>query len=143
MTLTEKDRELLSLLSENARIPVASLARALGLSRTTVQARLERLEQTGVIEGYGLKLSSAYRNGLISAHLLITIAPKSIARVCAELAVIREVQTLHSVSGEFDLIAILSAASISDLDALIDRVGQLDGVERTQTAVILSTRIDR
>ena len=56
---------------------------------------------------------------------------------------IAEVRVLHSVSGPFDLIAIVAAASIGELDALIDRIGALDGVERTTSAIVLSTRIQR
>jgi DNA-binding Lrp family transcriptional regulator len=143
MPMSEKDRALLSLLADNARMPVAELARKLGLSRTTVQARIERLEADGVIAGYGIKLSDAYLSGLVRAHVLITIAPKALAGVTAALAAIKEVTTLHSVSGTFDLIAILTAPSIADLDRLIDGIGALDGVERTLSSVILSTRISR
>ncbi len=143
MQVSAKDQELLSLLGENARMPVATLARRLGLSRTTVQARLERLERDGVIAGYGLKLSDAYLSGLVRAHVLITIAPKSLSAVTAELAAIREVTTLHSVNGPFDLIAVIAAASIAELDRLIDRIGDLAGVERTLSSIILSTRISR
>lgn len=143
MPISEKDRALLSLLAENARVPVAELARRLGLSRTTVQARIERLEADGVIAGYGIRLSDSYLSGLVRAHVLITIAPKALAGVTAALAAIKEVTTLHSVSGSFDLIAILTAPSIADLDRLIDGIGALDGVERTLSSVILSTRISR
>lgn len=143
MQVSAKDQELLALLGENARMPVATLARRLGLSRTTVQARLERLERDGVIAGYGLKLSDAYLSGLVRAHVLITIAPKSLSAVTAELAAIREVTTLHSVNGPFDLIAVIAAASIAELDRLIDRIGELTGVERTLSSIILSTRISR
>lgn len=143
MQVSTKDQELLALLGENARMPVATLARRLGLSRTTVQARLERLERDGVISGYGLKLSDAYLSGLVRAHVLITIAPKSLSAVTAELAAIREVTTLHSVNGPFDLIAVIAAASIAELDRLIDRIGELAGVERTLSSIILSTRISR
>src|SRR5687768_15673500 len=99
MPISEKDRALLSLLAENARMPVAELARRLGLSRTTVQARIERLEADGVIAGYGIRLSDSYLSGLVRAHVLITIAPKALAGVTAALAAIKEVTTLHSVSG--------------------------------------------
>lgn len=143
MQVSAKDQELLALLGENARMPVATLARRLGLSRTTVQARLERLERDGVIAGYGLKLSDAYLSGLVRAHVLITIAPKSLSAVTAELAAIREVTTLHSVNGPFDLIAVIAATSIAELDRLIDRIGELAGVERTLSSIILSTRISR
>ncbi|WP_296082464.1 Lrp/AsnC family transcriptional regulator [uncultured Agrobacterium sp.] len=143
MTISDKDRALLSLLGSNARMPVAELARKLGLSRTTVQARLERLEAEGVIAGYGLRLSENYLSGLVRAHVLITIAPKALAAVTMSLSAIKEVTTLHSVSGSFDLIAILAAPSIAELDGLIDKIGALDGVERTLSSIILSTRISR
>ena len=143
MQITDHDRALLALLGENARMPVAELARRLSLSRTTVQTRLERLEREGVVAGYAVKLSEAYLSGLVRAHVLITIAPKSLAQVTSELSAIREVTTLHSVSGTFDLIAIIAAPSISDLDRLIDVIGEISGVERTLSSIILSTRISR
>ncbi|MGV1802728.1 AsnC family transcriptional regulator [Agrobacterium vitis] len=143
MQVSDKDRELLALLGENARMPVATLARRLGLSRTTVQARLERLEREGVIAGYGLRLSDAYQSGLIRAHVMITMAPKALSSVTAELAAIQQVTALHSVNGPYDLIAMLAAPSILELDRLIDRIGELSGVERTLSSIILSTRIAR
>lgn len=143
MQVTEKDRELLALLGQNARMPVATLAKRLSLSRTTVQARLERLEREGVIAGYGVRLSESYLSGLIRAHVLITIAPKALSAVTASLEAIQEVTTLHSVSGTFDLIAIVAAPSISELDQLIDEIGKIDGVERTLSSIVLSTRISR
>lgn len=143
MTTNEKDRQLLALLSENARASTSLLARRLGLSRTTVQARIERLEREGVITGYGVRLSDEFERNIVKAHVLITAGPKAVARVTAELAAIPEVRTLHSVSGSFDLIAIVAAQSISELDHLIDRIGELEGVERTLSSIILSTRINR
>lgn len=143
MELTSKDRELLALLGENARIPVATLAKRLSLSRTTVQARLERLEREGVIAGYGVRLSDAYSSGLVRAHILITLAPKSLARVTAALAKLEAVTVLHSVSGSFDLIAIIAAPSIAELDRVIDEIGMIEGVERTLSSIVLSTRIMR
>ena len=142
-TLNAGDRDLLALLAENARASTATIARRLGLSRTTVQAKIERLERDGVIAGYGVRLSDAYESGLVRAHVLITIAPKTLARITADLNAILEVKTLHSVSGTFDLIAVVQAASIAELDHLIDRIGEIDGVERTLSSIILSTRIAR
>ncbi len=143
MKVTQKDRELLKLLAHNARQPVAQLAKQLSVSRTTVQARLDRLEREGVIAGYGLKLSEQYMSGMVRAHVMITIAPKVLQQVTAALGDIDEVTALYSVSGSFDLIAIVTAPAISDLDQLIDRIGTIDGVERTQSSIILSTRIAR
>ena len=143
MNVTDKDRDLLALLGENARMPVATLAKKLALSRTTVQARLDRLEREGVIAGYGIRLSDAYSSGLARAHVMITIAPKVLTQVCTALLRIHAVKSLHSVSGTFDLIAIVEAPSISELDQHVDEIGMIDGVERTLSSIILSTRISR
>lgn len=143
MQLTAKDRELLAVLGDNARMPVATLARKLSLSRTTVQARLERLEREGVITGYGVRLSEAYVSSLIRAHILITIAPKALPQVTTSLESVQAVTALHSVSGSFDLIAIIAAPSILELDQLIDEIGAIEGVERTLSSIVLSTRIAR
>lgn len=143
MQVTQKDRGLLALLGENARMPVATLARRLGLSRTTVQTRLERLEREGVITGYSVRLSEAYKAGLIRAHVLITIAPKALSAVTSELGAIAAVTALYSVNGPYDLIAIIASPSIAELDRLIDLIGELPGVERTLSSIILSDRISR
>lgn len=143
MAVTDKDRELLALLNENARMPVAVLAKRLGLSRTTVQARIERMERDKIIAGYGVRFSETYLSELVRAHVMITIAPKALGGVTASLNEVSEVTTLYSVSGTFDLIAIVAAPSIAELDRLIDEIGEIAGVERTMSSIILSTRIAR
>jgi DNA-binding Lrp family transcriptional regulator len=142
-TLDDTDRALLSLLRDDARTPAAELGRRLSLSRTTVQSRLARLERERVVVGYTVVVADAAEAALVRAHVLITAQPKRSAGIEAELRRIPEVRTLHSVSGPFDLIAVLAAESIGALDALIDRIGSLDGVERTTSAIVLSTRIAR
>jgi DNA-binding Lrp family transcriptional regulator len=143
MTKINADRTLLALLRENARMPVAELARRLGVSRSTVQSRLERLERTGTITGYSVKLSGDYLAQQLRAHLMVTVSPKLSAQVVKALDAILDVRTVHSVSGSFDMIVVLEAPSVAELDALIDRIGALEGVERTMSSIILSTRIDR
>jgi DNA-binding Lrp family transcriptional regulator len=137
------DRDLIALLRENARASTAELARRLGVSRTTVQSRIERLEARGVIAGYGVRLSRDYEQGLVRAHVLLTVTPKLADRVVRDLRALPQVRQLHSVSGSFDMIVIVESPSIGDLDALIDRIGAMEGVERTLSSIILSTRIDR
>jgi DNA-binding Lrp family transcriptional regulator len=143
MPIDQTDRQLLVLLTENARAPVAELGRKLGLSRTTVQSRIERLERRGIVTGYTARLSDEHEKGQVKAHVLITALPKLAAGVESALRRIPEVRTLHSVSGHFDMIAIVVAPSIGELDQLIDRIGALEGVERTMSSIILSTRIQR
>ncbi|MEY8840782.1 Lrp/AsnC family transcriptional regulator [Cribrihabitans sp. XS_ASV171] len=143
MSVTEKDRQLLGILSENARMPIAALARRLGVARTTVQARLDRLEEEGVIAGYALRLSDSYLQGQVRARVMIVLTEKALGRVVQALRDMPEVSAVHSVSGSVDLIAEVAAPSISDLDRIIDMIGELDGVARTQSSVILSTRFQR
>jgi DNA-binding Lrp family transcriptional regulator len=137
------DRALIALLRENARASTAELARRLNLSRTTVQSRIERLQRQRVIAGYTITVPDELEESLVRAHVLITAVPKQSAAIEVALRKIPEVRVLHSVSGPFDLIAIVAATSIGELDALIDRIGALDGVERTTSAIVLSTRIQR
>lgn len=141
--LSQGDQDLITLLREDARAPTAELARRLGVSRTTVQSRIERLEARGIICGYGVRLSPDYERGLVRAHVLLTVTPKLADRVVRELKALAQVRTLHSVSGSFDMIVVVESPSIGDLDALIDRIGAMEGVERTLSSIILSTRIDR
>ena len=141
--LDPTDLALLALLRDNARAPTAELARKLKLSRTTVQSRMERLQRQRVITGYTVTVPDELEAALVRAHVLITLAPKRSAAIEAALRKIAEVRVLHSVSGPFDLIAIVAAGSIGELDALIDRIGALDGVERTTSAIVLSTRFQR
>ncbi len=142
-SLDPTDIALLALLRDNARAPTAELARKLKLSRTTVQSRMERLQRQRVISGFTVTVPDELEAALVRAHVLITLAPRRSAAIEVALRRIAEVRVLHSVSGPFDLIAIVAAASIGELDTLIDRIGALDGVERTTSAIVLSTRIQR
>jgi DNA-binding Lrp family transcriptional regulator len=141
--MSNADQVLISLLRENARASTAELARRLGVSRTTVQSRIDRLEARGIITGYGVRLSPEYERGLVRAHVLLTVTPKLADKVVRSLKALPSVRTLHSVSGSFDMIVVVESPSISDLDALLDEIGAMEGVERTLSSIILSTRIDR
>ncbi len=139
----ETDARLVEQLREDARASVAKIARALGLSRTTVQSRLERLERTGLIAGYTVRLSAAHERDLIRAFVMLTVAPKQASGVVAAVRKMSAVRRLQSVSGPFDLIAEAATASAADMDALIDAIGALEGVERTTSSIVLSTKVDR
>lgn len=143
LEIDEIDRAILAALRENARESTADLARRVGRSRTTVQGRLERLERRGVIRGYSLRLAEDFEAGAVRAHVLIKVAPKESRAVEAAARALPQVRELHSVSGDYDMIAIASAANVSELDAAIDRIGMITGVERTNSTIILATRFRR
>jgi DNA-binding Lrp family transcriptional regulator len=143
MTTDLNDRMLIGLLRENGRMPVTDLARRIGLSRTTIQSRLERLERQGIIRGYTVLLAEEYDRALIRAHVSLLIAPKSLAAVESGLRRMHEVRQLYSVSGGVDMIALCETATVAEMDRLIDRIGMVEGVQRTTSAILLSTRIQR
>jgi DNA-binding Lrp family transcriptional regulator len=138
-----KDEELLGLLRLNAREPVAALARKLGLSRTTVQDRLRRLEQTGTISGYAVKLGSEVKGTGLSAMISLGVEPKKQPEVARAVSRIPQVETLYAVSGKFDYVALVRTSTAEAIDNLIDQMTQLSGVTDVETSVILSTKLDR
>lgn len=141
--INSQDQRLLLSLRQNARISVSDLARQMNLSRSTVQNRLARLEDTGVIRGYSVELGAEYAANQVEAHVSIKVYQKLTARTNRELGAISQVSQLYSVSGEYDLIAIVQAQSLEQLSVVLDEIGNLEGVERTNSAVVLETRFRR
>ncbi len=137
------DRELIGLLRANARAPISELARTLGLSRTTVQSRLERLERSKRITGYTVRLSEAHERGQIQAYVMITVHPKQAGVVAEQMKGMAAIRRLQSVSGPADMIALVDAPSAAEMDALIDAIGALEGVERTTSSIVLGAKFDR
>ena len=142
-TLDKLDHLLIARLREDARAPVSELARQLGISRTTVQSRIARLEREKVITGYSVRVAESFEKNQIHAYVMITVGPKRAATVSAEIKRLPAVRLLQSVSGAFDMIALVAAPSVKEMDDLIDAIGNLDGVERTTSSVVLSTKLDR
>ena len=137
------DQTLIAALRENGRASTAQLARLVGRSRTSVQSRLERLEKQGVIVGLrrAARARARFRRGARPCH--DQGRPKESRAVTAALRAIAQVRVLHSVSGDVDLIAVAATASVAEMDEVIDRIGALDGVERTTSSIILSTKFER
>jgi DNA-binding Lrp family transcriptional regulator len=143
VALDEIDRQLISLLQINARESVAMLARQLGVARTTVTSRLARLEKTQVISGYGVRLGQRLIDGGLQAYVGIKVQPRSGKDVVRRLSAMGQVQQLCTVSGEFDYVAWLRSDSPEQLDQLLDQIGSIEGVEKTTTSIILSSKVDR
>ena len=141
--LDSLDRDLIALLQANARENAANLARKLGVARTTVLARLARLEEQKVIVGYTVRLAQAAQGAGLQAYVGITVQPKSGRDVTRRLTRMPEVQQLCAVSGEYDYVAWLRAETPERLDALLDEIGEVEGVVKTTTSIVLAKRIDR
>jgi DNA-binding Lrp family transcriptional regulator len=141
--MDDLDRGIIGLLSADARISVATLARRLKVARSTIQARLERLETGGIIAGYTLKLGEEARQGRLRASVLLTIEPRAQAAILSRLKAIPEVERVFTTSGRFDLLMQLAATNTQVLDQVLDQIGALTGVRSSESLIHLSTRIDR
>jgi len=136
------DRKLLALLEENARLPVAILARKLGLARTTVQSRIERLETSGTISGYTVRLGQSSRPSL-RATVLISFEPQAGPSVLSRLRSIPQVREAYTTSGRFDMLVEIDADTTEELDDILDRVGSAKGVKGSESLIHLTTKIER
>ena len=141
--MTPKDRELINLLKGDARASVAALARKLGVARSTVNARLARLESEGVIAGYTVRLGQTAERPAITAHVLLEASAKRADAIIRELKSLPAVRGLYAISGAFDYLAIVETPSTHDMDAILDRVGRMEGVGKTQTHIALSVKFER
>ena len=142
-SLDDLDRRLIGLLQADARASTADLARTLHVARTTVVARLARLERDGVIVGYTVRLAGDAPDQGVQAYVGVTVSPKSARVVQRRLQALPELRQLCTVSGEVDCIALLRADSPARLDALLDEIGAIEGVVKTTTSVVLAVRVDR
>ncbi|NBE05990.1 Lrp/AsnC family transcriptional regulator [Paragemmobacter ruber] len=141
--MDELDRNIIGLLGADARMSVATLSRRLKVARSTIQARLERLETTGVIAGYTLKLGEGARQGRIRASVLLTIEPRAQANILTRLKAIAEVERVFTTSGRFDLLMQIACPNTQVLDQVLDQIGAMTGVKSSESLIHLSTRIDR
>lgn len=141
--ITDSDLRLVALLKANAREPAASLARKLGLARSTVQERIARLEREGFIKGYTVRLADQAERGRLRALVMISADPKQGERVAAELKRMPEVRSLCAVSGGYDMVATVEADTPGKMDAALDRIGGAHGVARTVSSIILSEKFSR
>jgi len=136
-TLDRIDLELLTALSEDPRTTVVSLAERLRLSRNTIQARMTRLEQTGVFQSYERAFSTEVLGFPLQAFISIGVRQTELPRIIAELSRVPEVVQAHGLSGSIDLLARVAcrdARHLFDTDA---RILSIDGVERTETSLAM------
>jgi len=143
MDLTNKDEHMIMLLRGNGRLSVSELARQLSVSRTAAQMRLQKLERNGVIEGYSVKLSDAHARNRVRALVMIKFPPGKLTVIQQALTNILQITTVYSISGPYDLAAVITAPSMAELDTVIDKIGGLEGIDDTMSSIILSTKIER
>jgi DNA-binding Lrp family transcriptional regulator len=137
--MDDTDRKLIALLRNDGRATVASLAKALGVARGTVQNRMARLEAEGTIAGYTVRLKPQVEEQRIRALMTVAVEGNRIESVIAALKGDPAVGALHSTNGRWDIVAELRAESLEAFDRVLGRIRQLDGIAHTETSLLLST----
>ena len=133
------DQQLISLLRQDARTSVATLAHKLGVSRGTVTNRVTKLEDAGVIVGYTVRLRPDAQPSEISAWMSIAVEGNETRSVIASLLGEPGVATLHDTNGRWDLLAELRAANLSELSQVLERIRLIRGISNTETSIHLET----
>ncbi len=133
------DQQLLSLLRKDARTSVATLANKLGVSRGTVTNRVTKLEDSGIIVGYTVRLRPDAQPNEISAWMSVAVEGNETRSVIASLLGEPGVATLHDTNGRWDLLAELRAANLSELSQVLERIRLIKGISNTETSIHLET----
>jgi len=141
--LDAKDRDILRILSKEARIPLKSLAARIGLSRSATTERISLLEKSGVIRGYRADIGQKTETNFIAAFLLLTLSRTPSINVLDQLARYQEVRRVSSISGQLDLIVEVEVPSIDALNTLRDLIAAHQNVEDLTTLIVLRRDIDR
>lgn len=137
--MDDTDERIVAALRRDGRAPLSDLAIALGLSRSTVRARMERMQARGDILGYGVILRQDVQADPVRAIMNIGIEGRGTDRILRQLDRMPEVRAVHSTNGRWDVIAELGAEGLEALDAALHRIRRLEGVATSETSLLLRT----
>jgi len=138
--MDDTDQALIAELRRDGRASLSDLAARLGVSRATVRARMERLQAQGEIAGYSVLTRGDVTALPVRALMLIGIEGRGAERIMARLTGLAAVQAVHSTNGKWDLIAEIGVQTLLDLDEVIFRIRNIEGVMTSETNLLLSTR---
>lgn len=139
ISLDQLDRRLIANLREDGRAPISKLASVLGVSRATVQHRLDRLLESGAVLGFTIRAQEDHGADVVRAIMMIEVAGQSTTAVIRGLRGIPELRHLHSTNGKWDIIAEVSAMSLADFDRVLREVRGVDGIANSETSILLSS----
>jgi DNA-binding Lrp family transcriptional regulator len=134
------DQRLISALRHDARASLSDLALMLGVSRTTVRGRIERLRRSGEIVGFTVVLRGDTVRDPVRGLMMIGIEGRGTDRILRQLNGLSAVRAIHSTNGRWDLIVEIGARTLEDFDAVLACIRRFDGVARSETSLLLTTR---
>ena len=139
--MRELDNQIIALLKRNARILVTQMARELGVSRVTIDAHIKKMETSGVISGYTVKLGTEEFRHKVSGWILISVQANKEEHAIEQMIGMPDITRLHTTNGKWDLAAEIQVATLEHFDAVISKLRQIDGITETDTSLLLSSRI--
>lgn len=137
--MDDLDRRLISLLRANGREPIVTLAEKLQVTRATVNARLNRLIESGVILGFSVRVRDPDDASVVNAIMLIAVEGRNTREVIRHLRGIPEISALHTTNGRWDLIAEITCDTLSAFDAVLSTVRGVEGIRDSETSLMLSS----
>lgn len=138
--MDKTDERLIAALRHDARASISDLALRLNLSRTTVRARIERLERRGEVLGYTVVLKQDVLHDPVRALMMMGIEGRGTERILRQLQGLPEVRAVHSTNGRWDVIAELGTETLEALDGALTRIRRFDGVANSETSLLLTTK---
>lgn len=138
--MDETDRKLISALRHDARASLSDLALELGVSRTTVRGRIERLRRSGEIVGFTVVLKGDAARDQVRGLMMLGIEGRGTDRILRQLKGLSAVRACHTTNGRWDVIVEIGTATLEEFDAVLARIRRFDGVASSETSLLLSTR---
>jgi len=133
------DRKLIALLRTDGRAPVTALARQLGVTRATVNSRLDRLVESGKVLGFTVRMRDDHGDDDVRAIALVEVEGRTTNDVIRALRGLPEIQSLHTTNGGWDLVADIRCDSLLDFDRVLGRIRSVDGVINSETSLLLNS----
>ena len=140
-SMNNLDSQIIALLKRNARMSVTQMAQELAVSRVTIDTHIKKMEQSGVITGYTVKLGTEEFRHKVSGWILISVTANEEERAIEQLVNMPEITRLHTTNGKWDLAAEIQVLSLENFDSTISRLRQVKGIMDTDTSLLLSSRI--
>ena len=140
-SMNNLDSQIIALLKRNARMSVTQMAQELAVSRVTIDNHIKKMEQSGVITGYTVKLGTEEFRHKVSGWILISVTANEEEPAIDQLVNMPEISRLHTTNGKWDLAAEIQVLSLENFDSTISRLRQVKGIMDTDTSLLLSSRI--
>lgn len=138
--MDEMDQRLLAALRRDGRASLSELAHDLGVTRTTIRVRMARLVKSGEIVAFSVVTRSDVATSPVRGLMMLSIEGRGTDRIMQRLSGMTEVVAFHTTNGTWDLIVEIGTGTLEQLDEVLFAIRRLDGVVRSETNLLLSSR---